>query len=542
MHFFNTFGRLLMPSFSQYVWVLVVVGVLLSGCRKKRELANWDVDVTAPIAYGAVDLSDVAANENLVESQGQLLNLVFSDTLINLGLDTLIGIPDTTITEGFTLPIDIPSVPGSPFYQDVKTSQYQIRGAKLTYAIVRDSELRVKLTNTIDRPVLFTYTVLSATLNGDTFEVQQRVEAKSTLDTTYNMNGYALDLRGLTGAEYNTIVSRFSAMIHPSVTDTVVTIKAGAQFSIENTVKNVIPEYIQGYFGNHQITFNESEPIELLDRFPFESLNITDFDVTMTIDNGMGVDLSLIMTRLGSSNTDLGTSSELNHSLIGSNLEFTRAQQLYDPADPVRHITKEVQFTDVNSNLDELLEIRPNEFVADMDIEVNPLGNISLGNDFVFYGHNLRAIMDLRIPLILGLKGLQLNDTVEVNYTAPADNSPIHRVNEGVLRFIFDNGFPFEAGVQFYLQDSAGNEFDSLLTNVEWIEGALEEANGRVLQSQQSFIEVPVDQQKLDHLEQAEALRLNVELNTTGTDSVHVRSNYQLGYRLVGEFNANIRE
>lgn len=543
MYFFNTFDRHLIAVRYRYVlWFLMVTFVSI-GCRKKLELANWEVDAVAPLAYGSVNFSDYAPEKYFTTSQDQLLNLVLSDTLLNLGLDTLIGIPDTTITESFALPIQIQAVPGFVFYQDTKTSRYEIKDVKLTFAEVRESELLIKLKNTIDHPVLFSYSILNAVNpQGDTFYVEERVEANSALDTVYDMNGYLLDLRGLDGNEYNTVVSNFSAMIHPSVPDASVTIAAGSQFTIENTVKNVIPEYVQGYFGQHNVLFNESTAIDFLDEFPFQSLNITDFDVTMTIDNGMGVDMKLRMEQIGAENTASGNAASLSHALIGSDQQFTRALQLYAPDDPVKHIRKQFKFNAGNSNLDELLEVRPDVLNSNLALEVNPLGNVTYNNDFVYYGHNLTAWMDLRIPLVIGLKGLELSDTVAFKYDASEEGGPLDRVNYGTLRCIMDNGYPFEAGLQFYLQDTTGTEIDSLLTAMQWIEGAEEESNGRVSTPRRSVIEIPVTQSKLDQLELANALRLKVILNTVGEDSVHIRSGYKMDYKIVGEFNVNVRK
>lgn len=518
---------------------LLLAGILLAlGCREKNDLANWDVDILVPLASGSINLSDYVPEDYIAADGSGLLNLVISEKLLDIGLDTLIGIPDTTIKEAFTFPASLTLPPGAPFFGGVKETDYKIRNAQLTLAEIRESEIEVFFKNTIDKPVLFRYSITSATKDGNIFEVEERVEANSSINKIYTLNGYTLDLRGLDGGGYNTIVYEFTAMIHPSETDPH-TFKVGDQVAIENTIRNVSPQYVKGYFGNEEISFTDSAEVDFLSRFPFESLNITEFDVVMTIDNGIGADLRIDINKLASANTKKAKYAELEHSIIGSTLQFARAIDLHTAENEVKHVKKGYKFTDANSNLDELLEVGPDKVITDLSMVVNPLGNISLGNDFVYYGHNLSAVLDIRVPLVIGLQGLLLDDTTAFRFGQDVERDVLDQVNEGFIRCIFDNGYPFDAGLQLYLQDSSGATLDSLLPAVQWIDGAGEEVNGRVAASQRSIIEVPVNRQKLEILELSNALRIKAILNTVGTDSVHVRDDYRIDYRIVGDFNVN---
>jgi len=507
-----------------------------TSCRRDLQLASWNVDLVAPIAYGELNFSDYVTSDNLIADNEELIHIVASETLVSLGLDTLIGIPDYSIDTGFVIPISITFPPGVPFFVQKEDTRLEVKHVELTYGVIRESEIEVFLENTIDKPVLFQYAIYSATLNGDTFFVEERIEANDTMTRRYSLEGYDLDLRGESGTGYNTVVTFIQAMIHPSETENH-KFNAGDEFNIKNTVKNIIPEYIEGYFGNQSLKFDEDESVKVFEKLPFKSVNVTEYDLELFIDNGIGADLKLSINELTAFNGSTSKEVGLDHSIIGSDEFFTRAVNLYDANDPVRHVQKAFSFTDENSNLDKLLENRPDRFLFDLSIEVNPLGNVSLGNDFAWYGHNLSAIMKLDLPLVISVKGAEFTDTAAFTFESGQSANTTKRINSGQLNLFLENGYPFGATVQFYLMDTLGTVLDSLLLVPTSLDGALENELGIVEESVKSVVEIPVDQELFSNLEGASFLKTNVQLNTTGLDSIHIRSNSQIGYKLTADLN-----
>jgi hypothetical protein len=516
--------------------ILFTLAVIATSCRRDLQLASWNVDVLAPIAYGEVNFSDFITSENLVSDNEELIHIIATETLVSLGLDTLIGIPDYSIDTGFVIPLSITFPPGVPFFVQKEDTRLEVKDVELTFGVIRASEIEVFLENTIDKPVLFQYAIYSATLNGDTFFVEERIEANDTMTRKYSLEGYDLDLRGESGTGFNTVVTFIQAMIHPSETENH-KFNAGDEFNVKNTVKNIIPEYVEGYFGNQSIRFDEDESVKVFEKLPFKSVNVTEYDMDLFIDNGIGADLKLSINELTSFNGSTSNRVGLSHSIVGSKELFTRAINLYDQNDPVRHIQKAYSFTDENSNLDKLLENRPDRFLFDLSIEVNPLGNVSLGNDFAWYGHNLSAIMKLDLPLIVSVKGAEFTDTTDFVFESGQSANTTKRINSGQLNLYLENGYPFGATVQFYLMDTIGTVIDSLLSMPTTLDGALENQLGVVEESVKSVVAIPVDQELFSNLEEAGLLKTNVQLNTTGLDSIHIRSNSLIGYKLTADLN-----
>ena len=519
----------------------LLAGVILSSCRRGIELANWDMDVLVPVAHGTINFSDYDSDQNTYADANNLLHIVAEETLISLGLDTLIGIPDYSIDTGFVVPISLNFPPGVPFFYQLDETKFELKDVELTYALIRESNITIFLENTIDKPVLFQYGIYSATLNGDTFLLEARIEANDTLNRTFTLDGYELDLRGEDGMDFNTVVTFLQAMIHPDETQNH-QFKAGDEFNVINTVTGVIPEYITGYFGNQTILFEEDETLEVFNQFPFQSINITDFDVNLTIDNGIGADLRLNVQRLGSASTENGSSASLSHEIINNDQLITRAINTYYRSDPVKHVQQKFSFTDENSNLDELFELRPNRILADLDIEVNPLGDASLGNDFAYYGHNLTALMNMDVPLVFGAKGVGLSDTSKFKFNAPEPENPLDRINNGSLNLIIENGYPVEAEIQVYLLDSLNNSLDSLFAKRALVSGAEENTLGQVEIPTRSQVEIPIDQGLFDELEMTKFIRVNALLNTVGLDSIHLKSTSNITYSVVADINARTKK
>lgn len=518
--------------------------VLLSAfsCRKKTDIANWDTDLVAPIAQGSVNLADLLTNDELTADNSGLLRVKLRDTLFRVGLDSLIGIPDTTFSDEFVIPIgNVQWPPGVPFYDSTTITRYNLKQVQLTYATVRSSLFTVKLRNTTRTQILAIYTIPSATdANGDTFRLERLIPAKTTLEEDFNLDGYNLDLRGRGQNSFNTLISEVVAMIDPAQTSNY-TFKAGEGFRIENTFKKIIPQYARGYFGSENINFRDSTAFDLLNDIRFTALDISEFDVSLTINNGVGADLGFKIDELESYNDASGITSNLQHSIIGQNQFFGRAIDLVEPANPVKYISKTFEFNDENSNLDELIELKPSGLIFDLDLKINPLGNISLGNDFVYYGHDLSLYVDVDIPVKIGLEGLVLQDTFAFTLEEENPEKGADRINSGFLKLDLDNEYPLAARVQLYVEDENRALLDSLLPAPQTIEATMVDANNRAIGSAQSLIEIPVNQEVVNLLRAGSFIRFKAIIDTYNKQVVNIYDDHSIRFKLVGDLNVNVQ-
>lgn len=523
------------PRYAIFAGLFVIF--LTNSCRRDFELAPWDADVLAPISHGVLNLGDLLIADEVVADSNGLFHLRVSDTLISLGLDSLIGIPDTAITESYFIPIGFPFPTGTPFYSNTTDTKYKLKDVELTYAEVRTSSFTVKLTNNLKSQIIANYRVLSATLDGDTFELQEFVPAKSTVTKTFNLDGYSLNLRGLDGTSVNSLATQVEVMVDPAEGSTY-NFSAGEGFSIENSFEKIIPQYAVGYFGSTNTVYEDETSLDIFEMIPFDALDIAEFDVRMTIDNGVGADLKMKILEMSTSNS-LGESASLSHSIIGQTQQLSRAVNLYNAENPVKHIFKTFDFTHLNSNLDELVELRPNKLRYNLDLSINPLGNISLGNDFVYYGNDISVLLDMDVPLKVGVSGLVLQDTFDLEFVEENPDQGTGLINSGYLRVYFDNAYPFSTEVQLYLQDENGLEIDSLLPQAQTIASATADAQGEVLARGKSEIVIPVNQAIIEQLKLAKALRLRAVIDSYDGQVVNLYENYTIGFKMVADLNVN---
>jgi hypothetical protein len=388
--------------------------------------------------------------------------------------------------------------------------------------------------------ILIEYTIPSATdENGDTFKLARLIPANSELEENFDLNGYQLNLRGRRNASYNTMISSVKVMVDPALSAPY-TLRAGEGFRVRNTFKRIIPQYARGYFGEVSSTANATEAFNLLSAINFDRIDITEFDIKILIDNGVGADLGLSIETLGAVNQQTGATALLNHSIIGSRQFLSRAIFLGPNLDPpVKHIQRSYDFNQNNSNLDALLEVNPTHLFYDLSVDINPLGNVTLGNDFVYFGHNLSAVMQVDIPIKIGVDGLLLNDTFDFLFEEPNPEDGSGLINSGYLNLYLSNGYPLGADIVLNILNEQGEDIGELVPGGAVIDGALVNEFGKVVEEASSTVKIPVDQTKIAMLKAGRMIKMSASLSSTDGRVIQLYDNHVIKFSLVADFNMN---
>ena len=95
---------------------------------------------------------------------------------------------------------------------------------------------------------------------------------------------------------------------------------------------------------------------------------------------------------------------------------------------------------------------------TELEAQVNPLGNIGSGNDFLYFDQVIEADFHIRLPLKFIAKDLKLRQKIDLNLTD--DSNP---VNNALVTIYAENGFPFDAEIQLFLLNSGGAIIDSVM-------------------------------------------------------------------------------
>lgn len=529
-----------MNKILKIILVFLVVGVF--SCRKDFERPNWDVDLLAPLIKTSLTLNHLLPDSVLATNPDTTLKIVHQTNLFDLDMDSLFRIPDTTITEVFSIPVSTFPSPGDAFYSnDEETSLEVSNGVQLNYALIESGKIELEIWSEIKEKVLITYTIPSATKNGDTLVLEALIPAATLtqpghFSTTIDLKDFELSLTGINGNKVNTFITRAVGTLDPNAPGPVV-VAAGEKITISNKLVSVVPFFVRGFFGSQQFHFGpETTNFEVFNRIAAGSIDLNQVDVTLNFENGIGVDAQLTLNNLTSINTTSAANIALNHQLIGNPLNINRALQTFTVPE-VNYTNLNTLISTSNSNIDQLIEIFPNQLMFDLNLFVNPFGNLSGNNDFVFKKHPLKANLNVEFPLSLIANNLTLIDTVTIDLDA---ESKTGQIVAGDLVLFAENGFPFEATISLQLFNEL-NQPMSTITSPTKIEAGLLNSNLRITTPITSQLRFSLTNSTINELYNAKKIAVKIAFTTAAQPNfVKIYEEYKIDIKVVGDFTFNV--
>lgn len=515
---------------------------LLSGClvfvacRKNLERPSWDVDVVAPVVYSTLTIHDLIPDSLLQVNPDSSVTLVFDNTIYKMSLDTLVNLPDTMVVDSFQLPSFVPSQPVNPgqqIFAQTDESTFNVGDVELTDAILKSGFCEVLVSSTVDQPVDLVYTITSATLGGTVFTQTVTVPAGSQLSpatqsASFDLSGAVLNLRG-TNHPYNSysthMVIKMSANSNPT------NLNPGDKVKINATFGDLVPRFAKGYFGNRTISSaGQNTTIDIFNKITDGTLDIDQVDVNFKVTNWIGADAAVVISQLQGYNSGNGNSLNLNHNLIGSTIHLNRATNLGSSSSPTYY---NAAMNNSNSNIDQLIELLPDQMNIGFDMELNPLGDISGHNDFIYDDQTLEASLNVTLPLHLIANNLTLADTLNISVTKGANGY----VTQGTFNIDIDNGFPLSGNLQLYFFDIYGHLTDSIVSTGN-ITSAQTNASNIVTSSTSSTVQLQLNESQMNRLYSGDRLILKVIFNTSSlTQHVVIYDQYKINFKIRGDFN-----
>ncbi|MDB4534250.1 hypothetical protein N9242_05200 [Vicingaceae bacterium] len=522
--------------------VFCVLVFAFSSCRKDFERPEWDVDVLAPLIKTTLNLEDLLPDSIVQTDSDTSIKLVYQTHLFDINMDSIFKIPDTTITEVYSFPFSSNSSPGASFYSSNEERELSIsNGVELNYALIESGFIEIEIFSEIRENMIMTYTIPSATKNGDTLEIKELIPAGTISQdgyfiSTIDLSGYELELTGSSGSEVNTFITRAVGTVDTNATGPV-TIFTGTKITYKNKLIDVIPSFVRGYFGNQQIHFGpETTNTTAFSMISGGTLDLNEVDVNLEFRNGFGVDAQLVLNQLSTTNTNNVISNTLSHTGVGTPLNINRAQ-LINSIPEVNYTSYKLDMNTSNSNIDQLIEIFPNELTYDMNLIVNPLGNISGGNDFVYKKHSLETSLNIEFSLSMIANDLTLQDTVDFSLS---NDGETQNIIDGTLFLYANNGYPFDAAIQMSLYDENMSFLQELAVNNQ-IESAPLGANLRVINKKESVLSIPLDVNSIANLYEAKHIVINVAFTTIAQPQfVKIYEAYGIDIKMVGDFSYNL--
>lgn len=488
--------------------------IILTACRTDEQ-TSWDIDVIAPLAEARLGLDDILADSNIISAPGDPLVVRFESNLSLLPTDSIFSIPDTTIGDSFALPINFNLPSGFQLLSLNDLVRFNYGNLNITDVILSSGSLISTITSRLDDKIFYSFSIPKAYFSAVPFQLLDQSLAPASInnpvtsETITDLSGYNFDLRGPTANESNQLQLTLSARLDPNGNGSPVSANVSA-FEYSNQFLNFKPYYAKGYFGTQKYrTENQRISVAFLRRVT-GNLDLEDATMDLFLENSVGADFGFLIRKFRAIKSSSGLSLDLSHPLIGQQQLLARSTNFSIYPASFSTTTKSFQLNSSNSNLKQVLELLPDEFEYSVDAELNPLGNVSSGNDFIFNTSNAKASFALTMPFKFAANALYFSDTIKTTGFEESEQSP---VTQASLFLDVDNGFPFDLKCTFELLDENRIRIDTLLPGQLAAAGLVDESL-RVRQSTQTIIETKVTPQRLNNLNRTRYIVVKAYLNT----------------------------
>ena len=527
-----------MHRFFKIVSFLLLLLAFFLGCTK-RHPANWDVNGVLPVVTSQLSIQNFIGDSIFTADNTGLLSLNVTRTLTAIKFDSLITLPDTTIVQSYTIPAVFQSTltPGQQltFFPATELAFNISNGVALKRVDIREGVLHVRFSNSLAQPLEMLYIINDATKNGSPLTISESIPPGTySLIKDYNLAGYSLSMRGLSGNLYNTIVQSCTISLSPNSSPAIVNYGQGA--TAEVTYHNIVPQYAEGYFGQQTITI----PLDTSRLDLFKNVHATNFQLhSASLDfkilNSFGAEFTGGFSNIQSVNSFTNTVILLNNSQI-THININRATQAGGIVSPS---IKDIPFTPTNSNIVPFLSNLPDKLSYQGSVDVNPLGNISGYNDFAYYNQGIQVLADINIPMQFNADNFRLQSVAKVDFS---NVSQLDHVRSGNFIVQVHNGYPFKVLLQAYLLDENQKVIDSLFVpkqNV--IAGGHLDSQNKVVSPTYSKLLVPFDASKIQTLRRSKSIKVVTYLiMPPNPPDIKLYENYEIDVDVVADLIYNV--
>lgn len=407
---------------------------------------------------------------------------------------------------------------------------------ELKEAFIGSGKARIRLSSTLQDSVRFSYTLPTATKNGIAFHkdvilrpapiggVSQRIEEES-------LQGYHFDFSGENGDSFNLQFNKVVASIDS--TGELKTISKSDSIFVELAFENLHPDYARGYLNDTILgTGLTTEALDIFSNVLEGRFEIEKAKLEVEVTNKIGVDMEMNVYKMEGIHHKSGKTVELIADPLKVKTFIPRARDNAGKM-PIYESTVNISIDEQNSNIRDFISNLPDEILYNIDLQVNPQGNISNWNDFIYDGELMNIDLVLDIPLIVSAEGLVLADTSTIDLVS----DDYDRIKEGVLHAFFKNDFPVESKIQLYILDERNEVIDSLLQNDFFVDAAMIGPDGKTVQSKESRIDIPLDQSRIRKFLNFKKIYLRASFNTQPKSAfLKIYEDYNLELVLTADF------
>lgn len=496
------------------------------------------------MAHGSFGIEQLIADSLTSTGADGTVYVDYTFSLNNIGLDTLLEIPDTTLRYIYPAVSSGSFPPGATIWGQNTTTRYQLGAIQLMSCEMREGTMRVAVKNDITQPLDLQITLPCATSNSQILDTILIVPAAYSSTAAYrdtfeiSLAGYSVDMRGPQFNQVNTITIQYTIKVSTTATGQAITTAWADSVGMNMTFTGIKPELVRGYFGNQTLQAGPEETATgIFDLITAGSFGLDSLKMELELENYVGMDARMRINSLWTRNAQTGQTVMMAAPVIGQTYNFNRATYSYGnpPSVPSRFT---MLLDNSNSNLRAMIENQPDFLGYNISVETNPLGNVSGSNDFFYTDWGLNAKMHVLMPLSFHASQLTLADTLAVDMTAVENPEAI---GGGTVTVYAQNSFPFHAAIQLYLLDAAGNITDVLVAQPNVIAQApLVSSNSSLVSagSTPGILHIPLTADQSRRLLSSNRVYAKVVFDTgSAPNYVRIRTTDKLDLRITADFN-----
>jgi hypothetical protein len=434
------------------VYIALILSSLIYSCKK--ELTSWSSNWGIPLVNDTLSLKNLVADSFLGTNGSGFYQLEINRNLLDLNLSDYIEIPDTTVTQKYAIGISSISVsPGTSFVNNNKDHKFDLKDVQIKKARLSEGSIKITVSNPIQTGTIISVKLPGVQKNGEVIEKTFQTPAgtianPSTISTSIDLSGYEIDLRGTGGVGFNLLQSEMKVQTDPTGNTVNVTSQDSTKFSVE--ISGLKFDYAQGYFGSLSVEDSTSFVVDFLNKITGGNLDLNTTNIEFIVSNGIKVPARANLMEIKNIHTINGTVS-LTHPQLGVPFMLDGAIGSWNSFTP---FVKKIQFTSVNSNIENFIENLGSTIKLKYKLELNPYGNISGGWDEFYPTSRLNVFLKAHMPLSAQFNNLTITDTFAINLE---QNTEKGHITNGQLKLKAKNAFPLKGNVIISFLDENNN-------------------------------------------------------------------------------------
>ncbi len=509
--------------------------LMLSNCNK-NEKTEWDTNILGPLATFNIGVTDLIADSLIISDPAQPVFIRYIDEFNLIPIDSVLQFPDTAFEENYSTPFSFTIPAGTDIYSEDQQLRFVYKDVQLTQAILEQGRSVLSINSTVSDKLYFDYSIPKATSNNFPFSLtNQEIAAfdginPSLFNQETNLSGYNLDLTGVDGNSFNSLSISLNAKLNPSGNGT--NVIAGQQLlNYSSTFIGLKPYYVKGFLGTS--TFSDvNKNIDLNDLKKISGiLSIQDIVMNLNLENSLGADFGFTINNLSFTKGESNQTIALNSTIINNEQLIARAQHINNGTYPYSPTYRNYLFNTTNSNIKDIFELIPDKINYSLAARINPLGNISSGNDFYYSSSNLKVKLTVDFPLSFSANALTYKDTIE---TEGFEFDEENNLKSATLSILASNTFPFDLKLKTYLLDKDKIVLDSLLTN-DIINAGIVNNSDIVEQPTNSMLKIFYNEALNAKLKNTRYIVVKATMNTQpGNVLLPIYKQYDLKLQLIG--------